>query len=90
MAMASALVQPFAICQSKTVENAPATSFCIFCTRCAIASRDRNQLLGAVRVLNIPVSIARRGKALHFPPGKGRGRELVIATLAASGVLDLG
>lgn len=40
---------------------------------------------------NTPVSIARRGKALHFPAVKGRGgRAPVIDTCAAGGVLDFG
>ena len=69
MAMASALVQPFAICQFKTVVHAPATSFCIFFSSLSDSASRSQSSFGASRVLDVPVLIARRGKALHFPAG---------------------
>lgn len=71
--MASALVQPFAIFQSETVEIDLATFFRIFCRALGDNVPRSKSAVGAVRVLNIPVSIACLGKALHSPAGKRNG-----------------
>ena len=73
MAITSALVQPFAICQSETVGIDLAAFFRIFCRALGDNVPRSKSAVGAVRVLNIPVSIACLGKALHSPAGKGSG-----------------